>query len=182
MKLNINKLLVLLGCKYIIFNNTNKSIVFFIISNYFNCKIKDINEINNLSSKFTLFNKINNLDYAINIDKDNSYIINLDNKIKPKLILVNEELIKNIKIDNYIIFDQIFKYSYISDFLNDFFIQKYNKKIKTVKYNFYQIMNLNDMQFIKILLQLDVNLRGNFLYIKKFKYYNRFNKFISLEI
>lgn len=178
MKLNINKLL---DYKYIIFNNINKSVVFFIISNYFKFKIKDISEINNLS-KFTLFNKINNLNYAINIDTYNSHIMHFSNSIAPKLVLINEELIKNIEINNYIVFNQILKYLYISDFLNDFFMQKHNKKNKIIKYNFYQIINTNDIQFIKILLKLDVNLRSSFSYIKKFKYYNRFNKFISLEI
>lgn len=177
MKLDID---TILKYKYIIFNNKNKELLYFIVTNYFNLQIKDISELNQIY-KYTIFNKINK-EYAINVNKN--YNNNLLLSLNPKIILLDSLYLENISSFNSVLmFESIAcNIGTVSDFLSKKFNTCISKNYKSTKYSIYQAINENSTEFINSILKLDVNVSSNLSNIKKIKYINRRSKYLSLVI
>lgn len=173
MKLNIDRIF---DFNYVLFNCNNKSLLYFLITNYFKLKIINIEDIG-LLNKFILFNKLNKSNYVINISRNT----NLINKLNPKLIIIDENIFINDNKNSFINFKDFILEESISEFLSNLFKIKFFNKNKINTYNLYQILSSNNFNLIKKLINIDVNLYSNFKLINIF-YDNKYNKYLRLKI
>lgn len=177
MKLDID---LILKYKYIVFNNKNKELLYFIISNYFNLQIKEIEELN-IIEKYTIFNKVNK-DYAINVS--NNYNIKTLLNLNYKVVLLKSNYLQYISDTNSVlIFESIASsIGTISDFLSKLFNTSVIKKYKYTDFNIYKSLNENSIEFMQTVLKLDTNITGNLSNIRKIFFINKRNKYLSLII
>lgn len=179
MKLDIGRML---NYKYILYNNENKALLFFIVTNYFKLNILDLETLCVLANYSSImFNRIYNYNYAVDIYNE---VNNFINCINPRLFLINENLIDSFKykINNlkFIYFSDVTNINSLSDFLEYLFSINRKKYYKLSDFNIYQIIQNQNLNFIHRLISLDINLSSNMRIIKNIITSKKIKKYKNL--